>query len=107
MSDDVTDDVLRAWLSGLDDLFARVAGRFGRVEPRRQTRLYLMGLLAPLERKNEWQLAEAAGDATPDRMQRLLNNARWDARQMRGDLRGYVIERLGDAAGILIVDNTK
>src|SRR5215471_2903662 len=106
MSDDVTDDVLRAWLSGLDDLFARVAGRFGRVEPRRQARLYLMGLLAPLERKNGWQLAEAAGDATPDRMQRLLNNARWDARQVRGDLRGYLIEQLGDAGGVLIADDT-
>src|SRR5215469_16432156 len=106
MSDDVTDDVLRAWLSGLDDLFARVAGRFGRVEPRRQARMYLMGLLAPLERKNGWQLAEAAGDGTPDRMQRLLNNARWDARRVREDLRGYVIEQLGDAAGVLIADDT-
>ena len=100
------DEVLRSWLAGLDDLFARVAGRFGRVEPRRQARLYLMGLLAPLERKNGWQLAEAAGDAAPDRMQRLLNNARWDARQVRDDLRGYVAEQLGGPAGVLIVDET-
>jgi SRSO17 transposase len=104
--DDVTDEVLRSWLSGLDGLFARVAGRFGRVEPRRQARLYLTGLLAPLERKNGWQLAEAAGDATPDRMQRLLNNARWDAGQVRADLRGYVVENLGDPGGVLIVDET-
>ena len=104
--DEVTDEVLRSWLSGLDALFARVAGRFGRVEPRRQARLYLMGLLAPLERKNGWQLAEAAGDATPDRMQRLLNNARWDARQVRADLRSYVVEYLGDPGGVLIVDET-
>jgi SRSO17 transposase len=106
VTDDVTDEVLRSWLAGLDDLFARVAGRFGRVEPRRQARLYLMGLLAPVERKNGWQLAEAAGDATPDRMQRLLNNARWDARQVRDDLRGYVAEHLGDPGGVLIVDET-
>jgi SRSO17 transposase len=106
VSDDVTDDVLRSWLAGLDALFARVAGRFGRVEPRRQARLYLMGLLAPLERKNGWQLAEAAGDTAPDRMQRLLNNARWDARQARDDLRGYVVEHLGDPGGVLIVDET-
>jgi len=102
----VTDDVLRSWVAGLDALFARVAGRFGRVEPRRQARLYLMGLLAPLERKNGWQLAEAAGDAAPDRMQRLLNNARWDARQVRDDLRSYVVEHLGDPGGVLIVDET-
>src|SRR6516164_1863546 len=106
MLNDVTDEVLRGWLSGLDDLFARVAGRFGRVEPRRQARLYLMGLLAPVERKNGWQLAEAAGDATPDRMQRLLNHARWDARQVRDDLRSYVVEHLGDPGGVLIVDET-
>ena len=102
----MTDEVLRSWLAGLDALFARVAGRFGRVEPRRQARLYLMGLLAPLERKNGWQLAEAAGDAAPDRMQRLLNNARWDARQVRDDLRSYVVEHLGDPGGVLIVDET-
>src|SRR5215468_4673062 len=106
MPDDVTDEVLRSWIAGLDDLFARVAGRFGRVEPRRQARLYLMGLLAPVERKNGWQLAEAAGDATPDRMQRLLNNARWEARGVRDDLRGYVVQQLGDPAGVLIVDET-
>src|SRR6516225_11258405 len=65
-----------------------------------------MGLLAPLERKNGWQLTEAAGDAAPDRMQRLLNNARWDARQVRDDLRDYVVEHLGDPGGVLIVDET-
>jgi SRSO17 transposase len=106
MPDDVTDEVLRSWIAGLDDLFARVAGRFGRVEPRRQARLYLMGLLAPVERKNGWQLAEAAGDGTPDRMQRLLNNARWDARGVRDDLRGYVVQHLGDPGGVLVVDET-
>jgi SRSO17 transposase len=94
------------WVSGLDALFARVAGRFGRVEPRRQARAYLTGLLAPVERKNGWQLAEAAGDGTPDRMQRLLNGARWDAEAVRDDLRAYVVEHLGDPAGVLIVDET-
>src|SRR5512133_1865754 len=96
MPDDVMIEELRSWVAGLDTLFARVAGRFGRVEPRRQARSYLMGLLAPVERKNGWQLAEAAGDASPDRMQRLLNQARWDPRGVREDLRGYVAGHLGD-----------
>jgi SRSO17 transposase len=39
-------------------------------------------------------------------MQRLLSNARWDARQVRDDLRGYVTEQLGDPGGVLIVDET-
>ncbi|MFI6509640.1 IS701 family transposase [Streptosporangium sp. NPDC050855] len=106
MLDEVTADDLRAWSSGLDALFGRVAGRFGRVEPRKQARAYVTGLLAPVERKNGWQLAEAAGDAAPDRMQRLLNNARWDAREVRADLRAYVGEHLGHRDGVLIVDDT-
>src|SRR5215468_7370652 len=60
MSNVVGAEDLDSWVAGLDDLFARVAGRFGRVEPRRQARAYLTGLLAPVERKNGWQLAEAA-----------------------------------------------
>jgi hypothetical protein len=60
-------------------LFGRVADRFYRVEPRRRARAYVRGLLAPLAGKNGWTLAEAAGEATPDGMQRLLNAATWDA----------------------------
>ena len=73
------DDDLAAWIAGLDDLFALVASRFFRVEPRLRARAYVRGLLAPLAAKNGWTLAEAAGDATPDGMQRLLNRAAWDA----------------------------
>jgi len=73
------DDDLAAWIAGLDNLFALVAGRFFRVEPRLRARAYVRGLLAPLASKNGWTLAEAAGDATPDGTQRLLNRAAWDA----------------------------
>src|ERR1700741_2327901 len=95
------DDDLAAWVAGLDDLFALVAGRFFRVEPRRRARAYVRGLLAPLAVKNGWTLAEAAGDATPDGMQRLLNAAAWDADGVRDDARGYVARHLGDAGGVL------
>jgi hypothetical protein len=44
----LTDDDLAVWVAGLDDLFALVAGRFGRVEPRWRARAYVRGLLAPL-----------------------------------------------------------
>src|SRR5258705_5193844 len=106
MSNVVTPVDVDAWRAGLDDLFARVAGRFGRSEPRLQARAYLRGLLAPVERKNSWQLAEAAGQRTPDRMQRLLRTAVWDPDLVRDDVRGYVAERLGDPGGVLIVDET-
>jgi hypothetical protein len=57
------------WARGLDEVLDRIAVRFGRAEPRRRAGAYLRGLLAPVERKNGWQLAEAAGDATPDGVQ--------------------------------------
>src|SRR6476661_6702666 len=100
------DDDLAVWIAGLDDLFALVAGRFPRVEPRLRARAYARGLLAPLASKNGWTLAEAAGDATPDGMQRLLNRAGWDAGGVRDDVRGYVVQHLGSADGVLVVDET-
>jgi SRSO17 transposase len=100
------DEDLAVWVAGLDDLFALVASRFPRVEPRLQARAYVRGLLAPLAGKNGWTLAEAAGNKTPDRMQRLLNRAAWDAAGVRDDVRGYVARHLGDAGGVLVVDET-
>jgi SRSO17 transposase len=94
------------WHVGFGDLTARIAGRFGRVEPRRRARAFLLGLLSPVAGKNGWTLAEAAGDHTPDGMQRLLNEATWDADAVRDDLRGYVAEHLGDPDGVLVVDET-
>ena len=88
--------ILRPGLGGLDGLLARVAGRFFRPEPRWRARAYVRGLLAPLADKNGWTLAEVAWDATPDGMQRLLNAANWDVDGVRDDLRGYVVEHLGE-----------
>jgi SRSO17 transposase len=85
---------------------ALIAPRFGRAEPRRRARRYLLGLLSPIAGKNSWTIAETAGDRTPDGMQRLLNAAAWDADAVRDDLRGYVAEHLGDPTGVLIVDET-
>jgi SRSO17 transposase len=94
------------WARGLDELAERIAPRFGRVEARRRARAYLRGLLAPVERKNGWQLAEAAGDRTPDGVQDFLARMRWDADAVRDDLRRYVVEHLGDADGVLVLDET-
>lgn len=90
----------------LDDLMARIAGRFGRVEPRRRARAFVLGLLADLPRKNCWTIAEYAGEASPDGMQHLLERACWDAEAVRDDLRDYVAEHLGDPGAVLVVDET-
>jgi SRSO17 transposase len=94
------------WARGLDELADRLAPRFGRVEPRRRALAYLRGLLAPLGRKNGWQLAEAAGDRAPDGMQDFLSRMRWDADAVRDDLRAYVVEHLGDPGAVLVLDET-
>ncbi|WP_375803510.1 transposase [Streptomyces sp. A012304] len=89
-----------------DQTMARIAGRFGRVEPRATARAYLRGLLSNAERKNCRQTAEQAGHARPGPMQRLLRYARWDADAVRDDLRAYAAEHLGTDDAVLIVDET-
>ena len=49
---------------------------------------------------------EAAGDATPDGVQRLLYNYRWDADLVRDDMKSYVVEHLSAADAVLVVDET-
>ena len=44
----------------LDRVHERIAGRFARAEPRARVREYVSGLVAGLERKNGWTLAEFA-----------------------------------------------
>jgi len=101
---------VEAWAGGLAEVHARVAPRFARSEPRERVLDYVRGLLAPLEKKNSWTLAERAGEAVPDGMQRLLMSAGWDADAVRDDVRDYVVEHLspgvGDPAGVLVVDET-
>jgi len=92
--------------AGLDQLHERIAGRFARSEPRSRVREYVSGLVTGLERKNGWTLAEWAGEVGPDGMQRLLRRADWDVDGVRDDVRGYVVEQLGEPDGVLIADDT-
>ena len=103
----VVGEALTRWSAALAELHARIAPRFWRPEVRERVGRYLTGLLARVERKNGWQLAEAMGEHQPRSVQRLLSAALWDADAVRDDLRTYVIDHLGDAAsGVLIIDDT-
>ncbi len=97
---------VESWAAGLAALHARVAPRFARSEPRERVLAYVRGLLSPVERKNGWTLSERAGEKSPDGMQRLLATADWDADLVRDDVRGYVVEHLGDPSAVLVVDET-
>ena len=94
------------WFEELAALKDSVGGLFRRAEPRRQIGLLLEGLIGGAERKNGWQLAEYAGDQAPWRMQALLGRTQWDQEKARDICRDYVIERLGDPSGVLVLDET-
>ncbi|MFE7266073.1 IS701 family transposase, partial [Streptomyces sp. NPDC057592] len=96
----------RVWAGELRALHERFVHRFARSEPRESALAYVRGLMAPLERKNGWTLAEEAGHAGPDRIHRLLNRIEWDADEVLDDVREYVAEHLGDPGAVLIVDDT-
>jgi SRSO17 transposase len=106
VSDDLCVADVEAWAEGLVEVHALIGGRFARSEPRARVLAYLRGLLSDEERKNSWTLSERAGEATPDRMQRLLSTADWDPDLVRDDLRSYVVGWLGSPDGVLIVDET-
>ncbi len=85
---------------------ARIGTHFRRAEARQRARGFLQGLLAPVERKNGWQLAEELGERGPRGVQRLLGEADWDEEAVRDDLRAYVTEHLSGKDGVLVVDET-
>src|SRR5258707_6240458 len=97
---------LRNWADRLEEVQDRLGPYFERAEPRQRVMAYLRGLLSITERKNSWQLAELAGEGTPDGMQRLLNTAHWDADQVRDDLQHYILTHLADPEAVLVVDET-
>jgi SRSO17 transposase len=94
----------------LDDLMARIAPCFARRETRLTCRDMVNGLLSELEDHNCWTLAEAAGHASPYRMQHLLSRARVDERQLPDAAADWAAEHI--TAGqdeddvVLIVDET-
>jgi SRSO17 transposase len=85
---------------------ARLRRRFRRTQAAEHAVHYLRGLVAEVERKNGWQLAEEAGYAHPRGIQRVLDRYAWDAEAVRDDLRSYVIAELGDPRAVLVVDET-
>ena len=97
---------VQRWAEEINRVRGRLGPRFARSEVRARLELYLRGLLAGVERKNGWQLAEFAGDLSPANVQHFIGRAAWDADAVRDDLRAYVIEHLGEPGGVLAVDET-
>lgn len=99
-------DEIPGWEGELEGLLGRMAGLFRNSRGRARLAQYVRGLLGPAERKNGWQLAEAAGEATPYAMQQFLYRDGWDLEGLGRETRCYVKETLGDVDGVLVGDET-
>lgn len=97
----------QSWAAGLEKMLQRIRKSFVEVGPFQRAVSYIKGLLSSgIERKNNWQIAEALGEETPYNVQFLLTHAKWDADAVRDDLQYYVQEHLGEGNGIFILDET-
>jgi SRSO17 transposase len=88
----VTRDDLDVWEKEFRWVVERISPLFYRTESRAHAEGYLRGLLAPLERKNGWTIAEHAGEKEPKATQRFLNLTPWDADALRDIVVKYAVE---------------
>jgi SRSO17 transposase len=95
-----------AWSEAFEEFFSHFAHEYGRSEVRESAKKYMRGLLAEVKRKNSWQLAEKMEMADPHPLQRLLNEAKWDADVVCRQLRVVVTEQMGSDAGIGVIDES-
>jgi SRSO17 transposase len=102
----VTREDLAVWDVEFRDVCARLDGLFYRTDSRAHARHYVRGLMAGLERKNGWTIAEYSGDLEPKALQRLLNLSPWDADEARDLVCAYAMEHFADPRGVLIADPT-
>jgi SRSO17 transposase len=97
---------LRNATPAFEALKARIAQHFATEQVADNMAAYLKGLLAHIERKNCWQLAEQAGKAAPYDFQYLLGRAHWNEPAVRDAIALYVGETLGWRNGTIAIDET-
>jgi len=81
-----------------DELLELLRPQFGRIEAFLQVGKYLAAVMSDLPERNGWSIAKFAGDRTPDKTQRLLNHASWDASAAMGVVRRFGADGLEAAA---------
>ncbi|MER7577966.1 IS701 family transposase [Streptomyces sp. NPDC126514] len=98
--------MVERWAEWFEDFFATLAGLFSRKDLRGNAHGYLKALLAPVERKNTWQMAAYMGHVTPDRVKNLLRRTIWSWSGLRDRVRAFVVKHLGDPDAVLVLDET-
>lgn len=100
------EEMLTLWASSLRDIKQRMRPLFTQDRVAASAGRFLDALLGNEPRKTGWMRAEAAGDAGPWRQQALLGRGRWDADALRDIVRDHVVEHLGEADAVLVIDET-
>ena len=95
------------WQEQLRLLHQHLRPFFARPEPFQRALRFFQALLSDVPRKNGWQMAEQAREATPYGMQRLLAEAVWDENGVRDEVRRLVVETLGREQVVLAIDETR
>jgi SRSO17 transposase len=102
----VTAEQVEGWDYDFWEFFLGLSHWFSRADVRWQAWKYLRGLMATIERRSGWSLAEHAGDATPDKMQGLLVSRCLDRDKLRDQVRSALVAAVGDETGVLVADET-
>jgi SRSO17 transposase len=71
---------------------------FARTQVWLQAGKYVAAVMSDLPERNGWAIARHAGDATPDKTQRLLNHASWDTLAAMSVMRRSAVAGLDEAA---------
>ncbi|MDQ7034326.1 MAG: transposase [Anaerolineae bacterium] len=95
----------KSWSESFDEFMSQFDDLFLRSESREKAKLYVRGLLADVERKNAWQLAEVLNLDSPHPLQRLVNEGKWDEDRVQKRKRQVVNKRLS-AAGVIVIDES-
>ena len=100
------EDTLSLWPLALRDGKQRIRRLFTQERVAASAGQFLDALVGNEPRKTGWMQAEAAGDSGPWRQQAVLGRGRWDADALRDIVREHVVEHLGDADAVVVIDET-
>jgi SRSO17 transposase len=97
---------LRRLKPELESFLDRYVGLFGRAENQEHARQLMQGMLDGSDRRNVENMAEVVEGGVVRTLQKFISQGRWDDRAILGELRGQVVEALGDDEAVIIVDET-
>jgi SRSO17 transposase len=95
-----------AWGRLFGSAMEAIAGCFARCETRATAAQMITGLLAEVDTRNCWTLAEALGHPGPHRLQHLLSRAKFDHDRAREEIARLAIGELAGQEVVLVADET-